>query len=481
MEPYPVAVARTTTVSAALAAAHASDTETVTGASEPLSIVGRVRAVRDFGGVTFGVLDEGGVHLQVLLAGEHTPRDQAWLWRHTVDLGDLVSVTGHPGRSRTGQPSLLVTDWAMASKCLRPLPDARAGFTDPEARVRQRYLDLIVNPESMAMMQARSRAVAALRAAFVARGFAEVETPMLQAIHGGATARPFRTHINAYNADLYLRIAPELFLKHLCVGGMSRIFELNRNFRNEGADATHNPEFTSVEAYAAHEDYVSMRVLTRELILDVATAVHGEPVVLQPLPDGSLTKVRIDGDWPVVSIHEAVSRATGVELTTASSREDVCAVAAAHGVHAPATMTAGEIVLELYDELVEKQTTFPTFYTDFPLETSPLTRRHRSDPALSERWDLVAFGAEIGTAYSELIDPVDQRQRLTEQSLKAAAGDLEAMEVDEAFLTALEYAMPPTGGLGIGVDRLIMMLTGANIRATLAFPFVKPDAASPQR
>lgn len=481
MEPYPVAVARTTTVAAALAAAHASDTETVTGASEPLSIVGRVRAVRDFGGVTFGVLDEGGVHLQVLLAGEHTPRDQAWLWRHTVDLGDLVSVTGHPGRSRSGQPSLLVTDWAMASKCLRPLPDARAGFTDPEARVRQRYLDLIVNPESMAMMQARSRAVAALRAAFVARGFAEVETPMLQAIHGGATARPFRTHINAYNADLYLRIAPELFLKHLCVGGMSRIFELNRNFRNEGADATHNPEFTSVEAYAAHEDYVSMRVLTRELILDVATAVHGEPVVLQPLPDGSLTKVRIDGDWPVVSIHEAVSRATGVELTTASSREDVCAVAAAHGVHAPATMTAGEIVLELYDELVEKQTTFPTFYTDFPLETSPLTRRHRSDPALSERWDLVAFGAEIGTAYSELIDPVDQRQRLTEQSLKAAAGDLEAMEVDEAFLTALEYAMPPTGGLGIGVDRLIMMLTGANIRATLAFPFVKPDAASPQR
>ncbi len=256
---------------------------------------------------------------------------------------------------------------------------------------------------------------------------------------------------------------------------MDRIFELNRNFRNEGADATHNPEFTSVEAYAAHGDYNTMRELTRELIIEVATATHGEPVAVRPGADGTVERIRLDGEWPVISVHEAVSRAAGVNLTSASTVEEARAVADRHGVHYTPAMTSGEVVLELYDELVEGQTTFPTFYTDFPLETSPLTRTHRTDPRLSERWDLVAFGAEIGTAYSELVDPVDQRQRLTEQSYKAAAGDPEAMEIDEGFLTALEYAMPPTGGLGIGVDRLVMMLTGANIRATLAFPFTKPS------
>jgi lysyl-tRNA synthetase class 2 len=295
-------------------------------------------------------------------------------------------------------------------------------------------------------------------------------------VHGRAFAPPFVTHINAYDTELFLRIAPELFLKRLGVGGLGKIFELNRNFRNEGADATHNPEFTSVEAYQPYADYHVMRDLTRELLLETAVAVFGKPVVQR---DGE--ELDISGDWPVVSVHEAVSRATGTDLDSGTPVDRVREICAEHGIKAGFELTAGELVLELYDELVEPRTTLPTFYTDFPLETSPLTRGHRTDPRLAERWDLVAFGAEIGTAYSELVDPVEQRRRLTEQSLKAAAGDPEAMSLDEDFLTALEYAMPPTGGLGIGVDRVMMMLTGQNIRATLAFPFVRPTEGHRRR
>lgn len=472
MQAYPVGVPRTATLAEARVAAENPD-----GADpHEVSVTGRVRALRCLGGVAFAVVEEDGVRLQALLERDLLSPEHWALWRRGVDVGDHVSLTGVPGRSRTGEPSLLVRSWAMASKCLRPLPDERTGFTNPEARMRQRYLDLMVNRDAAQILHARFRAVAAVRAAFVARGYLEVETPMLQSIHGGASARPFRTHINAYDADLYLRIAPELALKELCVSGMERIFELNRCFRNEGADATHNPEFTSVEAYAAYGDYTTMRELTRELVIEVATAVHGEPVAVRPDEQGRPVRHRIDGEWPVITVHEAVSRATGTPLTSTTPASEIAAVAARHGVHVTRSMTAGEMVVELYDALVEKQTTFPTFYTDFPLETSPLTRTHRSDPRLSERWDLVAWGAEIGTAYSELVDPVDQRARLTEQSFKAAAGDPEAMEVDESFLTALEYAMPPTGGLGIGVDRLVMLLTGTSIRQTLAFPFTRPQA-----
>lgn len=469
MDGYPASVPRTTSLDDAR--------RLIDEAAEPpvISVTGRVRALRRLGGVTFAVLEERGETLQAVLERDTLSGELWTLWRRGVDVGDHVSLTGVPGRSRRGEPSLLVHAWAMASKCLRPVPDARTGFTNPEARIRQRYLDLMVNKDASEILHARFRAVAAVRQAFTQRGYLEVETPMLQTVHGGATARPFRTHINAYNADLSLRIAPELALKELCVAGMDRIFELNRCFRNEGADATHNPEFTSVEAYAAYGDYTTMRELTRELIIEVATAVHGEPVAVRPDADGAPERHRLDGEWPVITVHDAVSRATGEALTSSTPAAEVAAVAARFGVHVTTSMTSGEMVLELYDALVEKQTTYPTFYTDFPLETSPLTRTHRSDPRLSERWDLVAWGAEIGTAYTELVDPVDQRDRLTQQSLKAAAGDPEAMEINEGFLTALEYAMPPTGGLGIGVDRLVMMLTGASIRQTLAFPFTKPQ------
>ncbi|TQS44004.1 bifunctional lysylphosphatidylglycerol synthetase/lysine--tRNA ligase LysX [Cryptosporangium phraense] len=470
-DPYPVTVPRTATLAEIRAAHPGLPPNHRTGVTT--SVTGRVRALRDLGGVSFGVLQDDGVTLQVMLTADGTPRSVRELWKQTVDLGDHVGVTGEVVTSERGELSVLADDWTMAAKCLRPLPDAHAGFSDPEARVRQRYLDLLVNADAMQVLQQRSVAVRALRDAFAQRGFTEVETPMLQAVHGGAAARPFRTHINAYDTDLYLRIAPELYLKRLCVAGMPRVFELNRNFRNEGVDATHNPEFTSLEAYQAYADYTDMRELTRALILEVATAVHGAPIAVRPSGP-----VDLSGSWPVVTVHDAISAATGTALAPDTPLRVFREVCARHSVHAPADATPGELAVELYDALVEKNTTYPTFYTDFPLDTSPLTRAHRDDRRLAERWDLVAYGAELGTAYSELVDPVDQRERLTAQSIKAAAGDPEAMQIDESFLTALEYAMPPTGGLGLGVDRLVMFLTGTNIRATLAFPFSRPVPSS---
>ncbi len=468
-EAYPVSVPRDHLICEVRAGADQFESTP----DKRIAVTGRVRALRDFGGVSFAVLSEQGHRLQAMLTADATPAGSRLLWKRTVDLGDLVSVTGTLVRSRGGELSVLVEDWSMAAKCLRPLPGAHRGLTNPETRMRQRYLDILVNPESMQLLQTRSAVVKTLRDSLGIRGFTEVETPMLQAVHGGAAARPFRTHINAYDTDLYLRIAPELYLKQLCVAGMGKIFELNRNFRNEGADATHNPEFTSVEAYQAYADYNTMRKLTQDLIMQAAQAVHGEPVAVRPNGRREPQRIDLANEWPVISVYDAVSRATGDSVTSSTAAKALREICTRNRVQAPTLSTPGDLVLQLYTELVEKGTSCPTFYVDFPLETSPLTRAHRSDPTLSERWDLVAFGTEIGTAYSELTDPLEQRRRLTTQSVKAAAGDPEAMQIDEGFLTALEYAMPPTGGLGLGVDRLVMMLTGASIRATIAFPFVR--------
>ncbi|MDQ2838812.1 MAG: bifunctional lysylphosphatidylglycerol synthetase/lysine--tRNA ligase LysX [Actinomycetota bacterium] len=469
---YPVSVPRDREIAEVVSQFQALPADSRTG--QQVSIAGRVRALRDFGGLTFAVLQDGPAVVQAMISSDCLGPEEHRLLRATVDLGDYLSVTGEVLTSRTGELSVLVTSWQMAAKCLRPLPDAHAGFADPDARVRQRHVDLIVNPDTMDVLVKRSVAVREIRQALARRDYLEVETPMLQSVHGGANARPFVTHINAYDATLYLRIAPELYLKRLCVGGMRRVFELNRNFRNEGADATHNPEFTSVEAYQAYADYLDMRTLTRELILEVATAVHGAPVAHRLDPAGRPVEIDLSGPWSSMTVHEAVSRACGVAISADTGLAELEQLCRTHGLGRPVDATPGRLVTELYEALVEKQTVLPTFYLDFPVESSPLTRCHREDPRLSERWDLVAFGAEIGTAYSELIDPVDQRNRLTEQSLRAADGDPEAMQVDEAFLAALEYAMPPTGGLGLGVDRLVMMLLGASIRQTLAFPFVRP-------
>jgi lysyl-tRNA synthetase class 2 len=318
----------------------------------------------------------------------------------------------------------------------------------------------------------RSRVVHSVRSALVSRDFTEVETPVLSALHGGANARPFITHSNAYNVRLYLRIALELYLKRLVVGGIEKVFEIGRNFRNEGADATHNPEFTMLEAYETYGDYNTIADLTQSLVQGAAIAAFGSTEIRRS--DG--TELDIGGSWRSMTVHEAISRALGEEVTVDTPDSVLRALCEKADVPLQPGWNTGQVVLEMYERLVEKQTVEPTFYRDFPVEVSPLTRQHRTDPRLAERWDLVAFGAEIGTGYSELVDPVVQRERLTAQSLLAAGGDPEAMQLDEDFLLALEYAMPPTGGMGMGIDRLMIMLTGESIRETFLFPFVRPGS-----
>jgi lysyl-tRNA synthetase class 2 len=318
----------------------------------------------------------------------------------------------------------------------------------------------------------RSAVTQAVRSALLARGFLEVETPVLTALHGGANARPFITHGNAYDSQLYLRIALELYLKRLVVGGLEAVFEIGRVFRNEGVDTTHNPEFTMLEAYQAYGDYDTMAELTQSLVQEAAVAAFGSTVITRA--DGS--EWDIGGSWRSVTVHDAISAAVGEQITPSTEAAALRALCEKLDVPLQPSWNRGQIVLEMYERLVEKQTVEPTFYRDFPVEVSPLTRQHRSDPRLAERWDLVAFGTELGTAYSELVDPVVQRERLTAQSLLAAGGDPEAMQLDEDFLLALEHAMPPAGGMGMGIDRLMIMLTGENIRETILFPFVRPGA-----
>ncbi|MFB8244374.1 bifunctional lysylphosphatidylglycerol synthetase/lysine--tRNA ligase LysX [Streptomyces sp. NPDC055952] len=434
---------------------------------QDVTVAGRVMLVRDFGGIVFAVLrDWSGDHQLALTRDRSGPA----LDRFTADtdIGDHITATGHAGHSDTGEPTVFVTSWQLTGKCLRPLPDKRRGLADPEAKVRLRYLDLAASPAARDVVRARSTAVQAVRQGLLARGYLEVETPVLQQIHGGANARPFTTHINAYDLDLYLRIAPELYLKRLCVGGVEKVFEMGRTFRNEGTDYKHNPEFTILEAYQAYADYDVMLDLVRELIQEAATAAFGRPVARK---DGQ--EYDISGQWPVKTVYGAVSEALGEEIHPGTGIDTLKRLCDGAGVPYVADDGHGDIVLEMYERLVEERTGLPTFYKDFPTDVSPLTRQHRTDPRLAERWDLVAFGTELGTAYSELTDPVEQRRRLTAQSLLAAGGDPEAMELDEDFLDALEYAMPPTGGLGIGVDRLVMFLTGLTIRETLPFPLVR--------
>ncbi len=442
---------------------------------QTVRIAGRVMLNRVTGKLVFAQVKDWSGQMQVMLSLAEVGQEALDRWKNEVDLGDHVGVVGQVITSKRGELSVMATDFVITSKCLVPLPDKHAGLTDPEARTRQRYVDLIVNDSSREMVALRSTAIRALRESLWRRDFLEVDTPMLQTVHGGANARPFITHINAYDMRLYLRIAPELFLKRLLVGGVEKIFEVNRNFRNEGADTSHNPEFSSLEVYDAYGSYETMRVLTRELILEIATAVYGEPIARRPLEDGGYEEVDLSPEWPTMTVHEAVSAKLGEEVTVDTSEEVLRAHAARLGIPMDPSWDASQVVLELYEELCESTTTFPTFYLDFPTEVSPLTRKMPSEPRLAQKWDLVGWGAELGTAYTELIDPLDQRDRLVAQSLLAAAGDVEAMEVDEDFLRALEYGMPPAGGQGMGVERVIMMLTGQNIRDTMLFPIVRPE------
>jgi lysyl-tRNA synthetase class 2 len=464
IDAYPVGRAPSHTV------AQAVDTNDVT-----VSVSGRVLRMRDYGSVLFAQLRDWSGEVQLLFDNSRLTEGQTADFTNATDLGDLIEVTGTMGASKSGTRSLLVDRWRMIGKCLRPLPDKWKGLTDPEARVRTRYVDLAINTEARDLITARSRILHSIRETLVGKDFLEVETPILQQIHGGANARPFMTHINAYDLDLYLRIAPELYLKRLCVGGVERVFELGRAFRNEGVDFSHNPEFTLLEAYQAHADYNVWIDGCRELIQNAAEAANGSQIVMRPgATEGTLQAVDISGEWPVKTVHGAVSEALGEEIDTDTTLDRLRGLCDGAGVPYLLHWDAGAVVLELYEHLVEGQTERPTFYKDFPTSVSPLTRPHRSRSGVAERWDLVAWGVELGTAYSELTDPVEQRRRLEEQSLLASGGDPEAMELDEDFLQAMEYAMPPTGGLGVGVDRVVMLITGRSIRETLPFPLAKP-------
>ncbi|WIK87870.1 bifunctional lysylphosphatidylglycerol synthetase/lysine--tRNA ligase LysX [Varibaculum cambriense] len=442
---------------------------------------GRIVARRNHGGVVFWDLYYQGYYLQVVLERRNLPPEQ-FAHLRLLDLGDLIVVSGRCGASRRGTPSLIAENWTLAAKALRPIPHPAARL-DISTRTRERTMTLLNDAAAMRRLQARSRALSAVRKELIERGYLEVETPMLQAVQGGANARPFVTHSNAYQVNMFLRIAPELYLKRLAIAGMGAIFEMGRSFRNEGADATHNPEFTSLEVYKAGSDYREMMTLTRELYQAAARAIHGKEIALRPInpedagtgsSDAEFEEVDISGQWRVISVFEAVSQAVGTTVTPDTGEEELRSLCVEHHLTPPPGANCGTLLGTLYDELVEARTVKPTFYCDFPVESSPLTRRHRTDPRLAERWDLVAFGMELGTAYSELTDPRDQRERFTQQSLAAAAGDPEAMSLDEDFLNCLELGMTPLGGLGLGMDRMAMMLLGCDIRQVLAFPFVKP-------
>jgi lysyl-tRNA synthetase class 2 len=469
VDPYPRGYPRTATIGEIRA--RYPDLAPGTATGEQAGVTGRVMLSRVSGKLCFATIRDATGDIQVMISLDRVGAGALAAWKRDVDLGDHVGVTGEVISSRRGELSVLASSFAITAKALRPLPEKHKGLADRESRVRRRYVDLIVSPHARRLAEIRSTAIRSVRESLHARGFLEVETPMLQRVHGGANARPFTTHINAYDMDLYLRIALELHLKRLVVGGIEKVFEIGRNFRNEGVDATHNPEFTMLEAYEAYGDYDTMAALTSELIQAAAVAAFGGTVIRRA--DGS--EWDIGGQWPSETVHGAVSRVLGEEVSPDTTEEHLRKLCGSAGVPLQPGWNRGQIVLEMYERLVERRTTVPTFYRDFPVEVSPLTRAHRDDPRLAERWDLVAFGTEIGTAYSELTDPVEERARLTAQSLLAAGGDPEAMQLDEDFLQALEYGMPPTGGVGLGMDRMLIMFTGQPIRETILFPMVRPE------
>ncbi|HEV7209404.1 MAG TPA: lysine--tRNA ligase [Mycobacteriales bacterium] len=472
-DPYPVGYPRTVSGRGLHARFPELPADTATGVT--VSVAGRIVFKRDSGKLCFATLRDGadgGADLQVMVSLDRVGPATLAAWKADVDLGDQVGVTGEVITSRRGELSVLASSFALTAKALRPPPAQHKPLAE-ETRVRQRYVDLWVRPEARRLAEARVAVVRALRDTLHQGGFLEVETPMLQAVQGGATARPFTTHINAYDLDLYLRIAPELYLKRCIVGGLDKVFEINRNFRNEGADATHAPEFAMLEAYEAYGDYDSMARLTQHLVQAAATALCGSHRV--GLADGS--EYDFGGDWASISLFAAVSAALGEAVTPDLDLTVLRDWAARAGVEAEPSWGFGKLIEEIFEALVVPDLYAPTFVRDFPEDTTPLTRPHRSEPGVTEKWDLYVRGVELATAYSELVDPVLQRQRLVDQARSAARGDAEAMHLDEDFLRALEVGMPPTGGMGMGVDRLLVSLTGAaGVRETILFPLVRPEA-----
>ncbi|HJF11924.1 bifunctional lysylphosphatidylglycerol synthetase/lysine--tRNA ligase LysX [Corynebacterium falsenii] len=504
MDPYPPGQPQERPVAVSLVDSHDG---------EEIWVHARIQAKRNHGGLTFVDLYDGLSGTQALFES-HAASDYALV--RLLDVGDTIAVHGRVGTSNTGERTVFVDQWRMLAKSLRPVPPPSVAI-DRQTLARDRTLQFINQPRSMTLLHYRSRAGAALRRFLTDEGYSEVETPILNPVSGGANARPFFTHLNAYNATVSLRIAPELYLKRLAIGGMKAVFELGKSFRNEGVDATHNPEFISLEAYKAGSDYTDMRTMTENLIRASIQAIHGKQVIWQPkdviedlharrlptapelhLSEGpgvadptaseeeraysdvfhnspvELVEVDVSEPWPVVTVLEGISVATGQHVDSDTSVEQLCALAEKHGVDVGIEPSWAHAVNELYEALVEPTTSYPTFYTDFPAEISPLTRGHRSDEKLAEKWDLVAFGMELGTAYTELTDPREQAKRFYEQSLAAAAGDPEAMSLDQDFLDAMELGLVPTGGMGMGFDRMVMLICGTDIRQVITFPYVRP-------
>ncbi len=468
-EAYPVAVPRTACLSEIRNQHQGLEVDVATGVIE--SVSGRVIFKRDTGKLCFATLREGdGTELQAMLSLDKVGQENLDLWKSEIDLGDIVSVTGEVITSKRGELSILAHSYQLAAKSLRPLPVEHKPLSE-ETRVRMRYVDLIVRPEARVNARLRPAVMRQLRESFNAREYIEVETPMLQVMHGGAAARPFKTYSNAYDMDLFLRIAPELFLKRCVVGGIERVFEINRNFRNEGADSSHSPEFAMIESYQAYGDWNTMADLTRGLVQEAAMAVYGTHQVTHH--DG--TVFDLGGNWRDANLFDLISEGVGEEVTPQTSLEELKRIALKLGMKIDPKWVTGKLAEEIFEHVTEGQLIEPIFVRGFPVDTSPLVRGHREIPGLVEKWDLYVQGFELATGYSELIDPVIQRERLVEQASLGAKGDLEAMNLDEDFLRAMEYAMPPMGGMGMGVDRLLMALTGLGIRETILFPLVKPE------
>lgn len=470
VQPYPISVPRTHTLKQIRETYDGRELPPDTRTGEQVSIAGRVIFLRNTGKLCFVRLREGdGIELQAMLSLADVGEESLASFKALVDLGDLLSVTGEVITSRRGELSVQAAGWQLAAKTLRPLPNEHSPLSE-ETRARLRYVDLIVRPEARTMVRTKAAVLRSLRGTLDGHDFLEVETPVLQSTNGGATARPFRTHLNAFDQPMMLRIALELDLKRAMIGGVDRVYEIGRTFRNEGLDSTHAAEFSMLEAYQAYGDYDTMAELTRELIVNAAREI-GRTVV--PARDGS--ELDLDLPWRRAALFELVSEAVSETVDVSTDVAALTKIAEQHEVELQPGWNGGEIALELYEKLVEHTLIQPTFVTDYPESVRPLSKPHRSRPGLVEAWDLVVNGVELGVAYSELNDPVIQRERLVAQSLLAAAGDPEAMELDEDFLRAMEFGMPPAGGMGMGVDRLIMLLTGAGIRETILFPLLRPE------
>jgi lysyl-tRNA synthetase class 2 len=470
VQPYPISVPRTHLLKDLRAKYDGQELEPDTQTGEHVAVAGRVIFLRNTGKLCFVRLREGdGTELQVMLSLADVGEEELARFKALVDIGDLLSVQGQVVTSRRGELSVQASGWQMAAKTLRPLPNEHKPLNE-EARVRLRYVDLIVRAEARDMVRTKAAVLKSLRSTFDGHEFIEVETPVLQLTNGGAAARPFSTHLNAFDQEMKLRIALELDLKRAMIGGVDRVFEIGRTFRNEGLDSTHAAEFSMIESYQAYGDYDSIAEVTEELIRNAARAVGRSVITAR---DGST--IDLDQPWRHATLFELVSEAVGETVDASTESARLTKIAEQHEVELQPGWNAGEIALEIYEKLVEHTLIQPTYVRDYPESVRPLAKPHREIPGLVEAWDLIINGVELGTGYSELNDPVIQRERLVAQSLLAAAGDPEAMELDEDFLRAMEFGMPPAGGMGMGLDRLVMLFTGTGIRETILFPLLRPE------